>query len=90
MVTCIEDLEQVLLLVKCLLTKRNKKECHIIEGWNAKTSYRFNIIHLPEQGLVRLGLYEGSTLVMIMTLIKLISMYVIILIMIGAGLWKHH
>lgn len=35
-----------------------------IEGWNAKTSYRFNIIHLPEQGLIRLRLYEGSTLVL--------------------------
>jgi len=34
-----------------------------IEGWNSKTSYRFTIIHLPEQGLIRLKLYEGSTLV---------------------------
>ena len=45
-------------------SKRNQKECHLIEGWNAKTSYRFNIIHLPEQGLIRLRLYEGSTLVL--------------------------
>ena len=35
----------------------------IIEGWNVDTSYRFNIIHLPEQGLIRLRLYEGSALV---------------------------
>ena len=34
-----------------------------LEGWNAFTSYRFNIIHLPEQGLIRLRLYEGSALV---------------------------
>ena len=35
----------------------------MIDGWNAHTSYRFNIIHLPEQGLIRLRLYEGSALV---------------------------
>ena len=61
--TCIEELEHFLLSVKCL-SKRNQKECYLIEGWNAKTSYRFNIIHLPEQGLIRLRLYEGSTLVL--------------------------
>ena len=44
--------------------KRNRKECWLIEGWNARTSYRFNILHLPEQGLIRLRLYEGATLVL--------------------------
>ena len=41
-----------------------KDKCFILEGWNSKTSYRFTIIHLPEQGLIRLRLYEGSTLVL--------------------------
>ena len=39
------------------------KRNYPIEGWNAHISYRFNIIHLPEQGLIRLRLYEGSVLV---------------------------
>ena len=31
-------------------------------GWNPDIAYRFNIIHIPDQGLIRLKLYEGSTL----------------------------
>ena len=61
--TCIEELAHILQSVKCL-NKRNRKECWLIEGWNAKTSYRFNILHLPEQGLIRLRLYEGASLVL--------------------------
>merc|ERR1719154_1019897 len=31
-------------------------------GWNYDTSYRFHITHLPDQGIIRLKLYEGATL----------------------------
>ena len=32
-------------------------------GWEHHTSYRFNIQHLPDQGLIKLKLYEGETLI---------------------------
>ena len=32
-------------------------------GWKYDTSYRFNILHLPDQGLIRLKLYEGAALI---------------------------
>jgi len=32
------------------------------DGWNYDTSYRFHITHLPDQGIIRLKLYEGATL----------------------------
>ena len=32
-------------------------------GWEHHTSYRFNIQHLPDQGLIRLKLYEGENLI---------------------------
>ena len=35
---------------------------NLSEGWNFNTAYRFNIIHIPDQGLIRLKLYEGTTL----------------------------
>ena len=34
------------------------------EGWNYDTSYRYNIVHLPDQNLIRLKLWAGSTLVL--------------------------
>ena len=43
-------------------SKHNFKKCNISGGWNFNTAYRFNIIHIPDQGLIRLKLYEGSTL----------------------------
>ena len=33
-----------------------------VGGWNYDTSYRFHITHLPDQGIIRLKLYEGATL----------------------------
>ena len=35
---------------------------HFIGGWNYDTSYRFQITHLPDEGIIRLKLYEGATL----------------------------
>ena len=34
------------------------------EGWNVDTSYRYNIVHLPDQDLIRLKIWAGSTLVL--------------------------
>ena len=31
-------------------------------GWNMNTSIRFQITHLPAQGIIRLKLHEGATL----------------------------
>ena len=31
-------------------------------GWNMNTSIRFQITHLPAQGVIRLKLHEGATL----------------------------
>ena len=33
-----------------------------VGGWNYDTSYRFHITHIPDQGIIRLKLYEGATL----------------------------
>ena len=38
------------------------KSFHLSGGWNVNTAYRFNIVHIPDQGLIRLKLYEGSML----------------------------
>merc|ERR1712126_465929 len=32
-------------------------------GWNYDTSIRFNIVHLPDQNIIRLKIWEGSSLV---------------------------
>ena len=32
-------------------------------GWKLDIAYKFNILHLPDQGLIRLKIYEGATLV---------------------------
>ena len=34
----------------------------ILDGWGHNKSYRYQITHLPDTGLIRLNLYEGSTL----------------------------
>ena len=34
------------------------------EGWNVDTSYRYNIVHLPDQNLIRLKVWAGSSLVL--------------------------
>ena len=33
-----------------------------LDGWKYDTSYRFQITHLPDTGLIKMNLYEGSTL----------------------------
>jgi len=38
------------------------KDASSLGGWNYDTSYRFHITHLPDQGIIRLKLYEGATL----------------------------
>ena len=41
----------------------NVKISFLIQGgWNENTSYRFEIVHIPEPGLIRLRLWEGSEL----------------------------
>ena len=35
----------------------------IIGGWKEGKSYRFNLIHRPKIGLIRLWLYEGAELI---------------------------
>ena len=32
-------------------------------GWKRDIAYKFNILHLPDQGLIQLKIYEGATLV---------------------------
>ena len=39
-----------------------RKSFLILDGWNYDTSYRFQITHLPDTGLIKMNLYEGSTL----------------------------
>ena len=34
---------------------------HCLDGWKPRTSIRFNIVHRPEQNLIRLKLWEGNT-----------------------------
>ena len=34
------------------------------EGWNVDTSYRYNIVHLPDLNLIRLKVWAGSSLVL--------------------------
>ena len=33
-----------------------------LDGWNYDTGYKFHVTHLPNTGVIRLKLYEGSTL----------------------------
>ena len=32
-------------------------------GWKHDIAFKFNILHLPDQGLIQLKIYEGATLV---------------------------
>ena len=33
-----------------------------LDGWNENTSYRFEIVHIPDPGQISLRLWEGATL----------------------------
>ena len=41
----------------------NSSTSNVSDGWTYDTSYRFNIVHQPDQNLIKLKLWENGTMI---------------------------